>query len=47
MTTTKKGQMLHKKSNVLGRVPSASTLGFGEIAVNYNEKEQVISQKDF
>ena len=45
MTTTKKGQMLHKKSNVFGRVPSASTLGFGEIAVNYNEKEPFLAIK--
>lgn len=37
--------MLHKKSNVLGRVPSASTLGFGEIAVNYNEKEPFLAIK--
>ena len=37
--------MLHKKSNVFGRVPSASTLGFGEIAVNYNEKEPFLAIK--
>lgn len=42
----KKLHLVHQKSNVLDKVPSASTIYYGEIAVNYNADAPAIYLKD-
>lgn len=34
--------LVHRKSSVAGKVPSASTINYGEIAVNYNDAEPTL-----
>ena len=42
----KKLHLIHVKSNVQDKAPSASTLNYGEIAVNYNSASPAIYIKD-
>lgn len=42
----KKLHLVHAKSNVLDKAPSASTLNYGEIAVNYNSESPAIYIRD-
>ena len=42
----KKLHLVHVKSNVLDKAPSASTLNYGEIAVNYNHDTPTLYIKD-
>ena len=42
----KKLHLVHVKSNVLDKAPSASTLNYGEIAVNYNAESPALYIKD-
>lgn len=42
----KKLHLVHVKSNVLDKAPSASTLNYGEIAVNYNPDTPALYIKD-
>ena len=42
----KKLHLVHVKSNVLNRAPSASTINYGEIAVNYNADSPALYIRD-
>ena len=42
----KKLHLIHVKSHVAGKAPSASTLNYGEIAVNYNSETPAIYIRD-
>jgi hypothetical protein len=45
MADIKKNKVLHKRSNVEGKMPEGNILDYGEIAINYNANEPFLSIK--